>query len=116
VRPQGYSFHVVKFTEDGLAQAFQDVQQSNLWINGGYFVFRREIFDYLDEGEDLVTHAFARLMAEGQLVAYPYEGFWAPMDTLKERDALEAMLESGNAPWTVWERKTAPSDSLRKVS
>ncbi len=116
VRPQGYSFHLVKFGDDGLAQEFEDVQRSDLWINGGYFVFRREIFDYLGEGEDLVPHAFTRLMAEGQLLAYPYEGFWAPMDTLKERDALEAMLERGDAPWRVWENKTRPNRALRQVS
>jgi glucose-1-phosphate cytidylyltransferase len=57
------------------------------------------MFDYIEEGEDLVDGAFQRLVAEGKLVAYPYEGFWAPMDTLKDRQNLQALLDSGEAPW-----------------
>ena len=75
-----------------------------MWLNGGYFVFRREIFDYIREGEDLVDEPFQRLIAEQKLMAYPYEGFWAPMDTLKEKQHLDGLLESGQAPWARWER------------
>ena len=77
----------------------QDVTKADLWVNAGYFVFRKEIFDYIRPGEDLVEEPFHRLIEEGKLIAYPYEGFWAPMDTLKDKQVLETLLGSGNAPW-----------------
>ena len=94
-----YNFHVAQLGEGNRVVALEDVTRSDMWINGGYFVLRREIFDYIEEGEDLVDGAFQRLIEEGRLVAYPYDGFWAPMDTLKDRQNLEALLESGEAPW-----------------
>ena len=71
-------------------------------INGGYFVLRNEIFDYLDEGDDLVMDGCVRAAADGRMSAVPYDGFWAPMDTLKERSALETMYKSGISPWALW--------------
>ena len=73
-----------------------------MWINGGYFVLRQGIFDYLDEGEDLVMDACVRAARTGRLRAVRYDGFWAPMDTLKERASLETMHRSGISPWMVW--------------
>jgi glucose-1-phosphate cytidylyltransferase len=102
VKP-GYTFHIVRTGETGLVSALQDTIRSDLWINGGYFVFRKEIFDVIHEGEDLVEEPFERLIAAGKLFAHKYEGFWAPMDTLKDQQKLEAMLENGNGPWRVWE-------------
>ena len=106
-----YSFHVTKFDEDNTVREIVDVTKSDVWLNGGYFVFRREIFDYIREGEDLVEEPFRRLIAEGQLLAYPHEGFWAAMDTLKEKQHLEELFEMGRAPWVRWEqngRTTSP--------
>jgi glucose-1-phosphate cytidylyltransferase len=94
-----YQFHVVSLEEDNGVAEIRDVGDANLWINGGYFVFRREIFDYLRPGEDLVVDAFNRLIAEDKLIAYPYDGFWAPMDTLKDKQTLESLLETGDPPW-----------------
>ena len=71
-------------------------------VNGGYFVLRHEIFDYMREGEELVQEPFQRLAAEGKLVAYPYDGFWACMDTFKEKQLLEDMYSRGQPPWEVW--------------
>jgi glucose-1-phosphate cytidylyltransferase len=71
-------------------------------INGGFFVFRREIFDYIHEGEDLVLEPFDRLIAERQLLAYPFDGFWRNMDTFKDKQELEEMLLNGKTPWQVW--------------
>jgi glucose-1-phosphate cytidylyltransferase len=102
VRPN-YTFHVVELDGSPFVRGIQNVTTADLWINGGYFVFRQEIFDYIHEGEDLVVEPFKRLSAEEQLVSYRYEGFWAPMDTLKDKNVLEALLESGAAPWRVWE-------------
>jgi glucose-1-phosphate cytidylyltransferase len=70
-------------------------------INGGYFIFRREIFDYLQEGEDLVAEPFRRLIRARQLLGYPYDRFWC-MDTFKDHCELTALHESGHAPWAVW--------------
>jgi glucose-1-phosphate cytidylyltransferase len=106
VRPQ-YTFHVVTL-DDGerpLVRNVQDVTQADLWINGGYFIFRREIFDYIRPGEDLVFEPFHRLIDEEELVGYRYDGFWAPMDTLKDKHNLELMYETGRAPWRVWEKE-----------
>jgi glucose-1-phosphate cytidylyltransferase len=99
VRPT-YQFHVVSLDEGNGVREIHDVAAADLWINGGYFVFRREIFDHLRPGEDLVGDAFNRLIAEDKLLAYPYEGFWAPMDTLKDKQNLESLLESGDPPWS----------------
>ena len=75
-------------------------------INGGYFILRKEIFNYLNPGEDLVTDAFPRAALAGKFRAVRFDGFWAPMDTLKERAALEEMHRSGNRPWALWETST----------
>ena len=73
-------------------------------INGGYFVLRQDIFDYLNEGEDLVMDACVRAAKDGRMLAIPYDGFWAPMDTLKERTALEDIC-SGVSPWALWRER-----------
>ena len=99
-----YSFHVARMDPGDSVLEIKDVTKSDMWLNGGYFVFRREIFDYIREGEDLVDEPFQRLIAEQKLMAYPYEGFWAAMDTLKEKQHLDGLLESGQAPWARWER------------
>ena len=93
------NFHVVEFDPQNQVTAIEDVTRMDLWINAGYFVFRREILDYIGEGEDLVEQPFKRLVADGKLAAYPYDGFWAPMDTLKDKNVLETLVESGQTPW-----------------
>jgi glucose-1-phosphate cytidylyltransferase len=102
VRP-GQSFHVVATSDDGSVTGLQPVAQSDVWVNGGFFLFRKEIFDYLDPGEELVETPFARLIGEGRLFAHKYRGFWMPMDTFKEREILEAMYARGDAPWRMGE-------------
>jgi len=103
VAPQD-SFHVVHIQDDSRISAFTPVASMNMRINGGYFVLRQDIFDYLNEGEDLVMDACVRAAADGRMLAIRYDGFWAPMDTLKERSALEEMHRTGNRPWAVWSR------------
>jgi glucose-1-phosphate cytidylyltransferase len=87
------------------------------WVNGGYFVLRPEIFDYLREGEDLVEDAFMRLIPQRRLLAYPYKGYWSPADTVKERAHLEDMYHKGTCPWMIWDTERSGismhnSDSL----
>jgi glucose-1-phosphate cytidylyltransferase len=96
------TFHVVSVEDDGTVDGIEALSDSGVWINGGYFVFRREIFDHLRRGEDLVDGPFNRLIAQRQLVAYRYTGFWAAMDTFKDRQWLAEMFEVGKAPWELW--------------
>jgi glucose-1-phosphate cytidylyltransferase len=95
-----YNFHLATFDDRNQVESIRDVTTMDLWINGGYFVFRREIFDYIKPGEDLVEEPFRRLIADNKLMAYPNDGFWAPMDTLKDKNVLDGLFESGQAPWT----------------
>lgn len=101
IKPQE-SFHVVSLSGENRVDGFVPVADMDIRINGGYFVLRREIFDYLHEGEDLVMNACVAAAAAGRVQAYPYDGFWAPMDTLKERSVLEQLYQSGNCPWMPW--------------
>jgi glucose-1-phosphate cytidylyltransferase len=71
-------------------------------LNGGFFVLRNEVFDFMREGEELVEDPFRRLIAEGKLMAYRHDGFWACMDTFKERQELEDVFTRGKAPWAIW--------------
>lgn len=96
------SFHFAELEPDGVVQSINHVADCGRRINGGFFIFRREIFDYIEDGEDLVDGPFQRLVAKRELVAYPYDGFWACMDTFKEKQHLEDLLARGNAPWQVW--------------
>jgi glucose-1-phosphate cytidylyltransferase len=101
VRPR-YTFHVVRLGDDGLVTDISHIRESDTRINGGHFILRRSIFDYIGPGEDLVDAPFHRLMAEGSLIGYPYDGFWAPMDTLQDKQDLERLSEDGDPPWAVW--------------
>ena len=85
--------------DDGKVVAVEELSRSNLRINGGFFFFRKEIVDLIEPGHELVEETFARLIADGELVAYPYEGFFGVMDTIRDRQRLETMHESGQAPW-----------------
>ncbi|MEF2551241.1 sugar phosphate nucleotidyltransferase [Aurantimonas sp. A2-1-M11] len=98
VRPP-LTYHLVDMAEDGGVREFRSSDRSDIWINGGYFVMRPEIFDYMREGEELVLEPFARLIADNQLMAYKHEGFWRSMDTLRDWQVLEDMVEKGDMPW-----------------
>lgn len=96
------SFHVISLKGSGEVTSIRPVLESDLWINGGFFIFRRAIFDYMREGEELVYEPFQRLIAQEQLVAYRNPGFWACMDTLKEKRMFDEMVARGNMPWAIW--------------
>jgi glucose-1-phosphate cytidylyltransferase len=98
VRPV-FNAHVIEADADGVVRSIEDLQFANVWINGGFFVFRRDIFDHINPGEELVIEPFARLIEAGELLAFRYEGFWEPMDTIKDKQRLDALAESSNAPW-----------------
>jgi glucose-1-phosphate cytidylyltransferase len=113
VRPN-YSFHIVSMDERGIVDGVSDVMRSDVWINGGYFVMRSDVLDELRPREDLVEEPFRRLLAREQLLAQRHEGFWAPMDTLKDNQWLESLHESGRAPWQLWDpaRRTGLESDL----
>jgi glucose-1-phosphate cytidylyltransferase len=110
IKPQE-SFHVVSMNSEARVSGFIPVVDMDIRINGGYFVLRNQIFDYLNEGEDLVMNACVAAAAAGRVQAYPYDGFWAPMDTLKERAALEKLHQSDDCPWMPWRKGRAASGS-----
>jgi glucose-1-phosphate cytidylyltransferase len=112
VPPQD-SFHVVSVDIRSRVTSFVPVADMALRINGGYFVLRQGIFDYLNEGEDLVMDACVRAAADGRMIATRYDGFWAAMDTLKERSWLEDLYRSGKSPWAVWRDGLSNSDHFR---
>jgi glucose-1-phosphate cytidylyltransferase len=93
------TYHLADIAEDGRVREFRTSNTSDIWINGGYFLFRKEIFNYMREGEELVLEPFRRLIAEDKLMAYKYEGFWRSMDTLRDWQVLQDMVEKGNMPW-----------------
>jgi glucose-1-phosphate cytidylyltransferase len=96
-----FNFHLAEFGAENTVRRFRSSQQAEIWINGGYFIFRNKIFDYIREGEELVLEPFNRLIEGGHLMAYKYEGFWRAMDTLRDRQVLEEMVERGEMPWRV---------------
>jgi len=100
------SCHFVSLSPNGVVQAIEDVSQADLRINGGYFVFHRDIFKYMRDGEELLHEPFQRLLEQRQLIAYKYDGFWGCMDTFKDKQYLEELYTRGNAPWEVWKRST----------
>jgi glucose-1-phosphate cytidylyltransferase len=97
-----YSYHIVSSGENGIVEVIEPLSKSSIRINGGYFAFKKEIFDYIKPGEDLVEEPLQRLIKEGELVAYPYDGFWANMDTYKDKQLLDDIALKGNAPWEIW--------------
>jgi glucose-1-phosphate cytidylyltransferase len=102
------SFHLVSAQSDGRVNSISHVKELGMRINGGFFVLRREIFDWMRPGEELVQEPFQRLAAAGKLVSYNYDGFWACMDTFKDKQLLEDLYTRGQVPWEVWKRNGKP--------
>lgn len=98
VRPQA-SFHLVELGTAGRIKRVGPVTDAAMWQNGGFFAMRPEVFDVIRPGEDLVDQPFARLATTGRLLAYPWEGFWVPLDTQKDRQQLEDLHARGESPW-----------------
>jgi len=106
VRP-ALTYHLADICADGQVREFRTSDRSEIWINGGYFLLRKEIFDYMRPGEDLVLDPFQRLIEAGRLSAYKYDGFWRAMATLRDRQVLEDMIEQGKMPWRVRRRHSS---------
>jgi glucose-1-phosphate cytidylyltransferase len=109
--PPNLSYHIVQTGEGGVVREIREMTKSNLRINSGYFAFRKQIFEYISNGEELVKEPFQRLIAEKQLVAHEHQGFFLAMDTFKDRQQMEDLLSSGIAPWELWKKPGASSGS-----
>src|SRR5574338_72835 len=101
VKPRA-SFHLIEMEPGGVVTSVEHIGKSGARINGGFMVLRHDIFSYMRDGEELVEQPFRRLIEERMLVAYSHEGFWACMDTFKEKQDLDDVFSRGNAPWAVW--------------
>jgi glucose-1-phosphate cytidylyltransferase len=115
VRPN-LSCHYVSMNSGGLVQEIRTMGQSDILINGGYFVFKRSIFDYIKDGEELVQEPFGRLIEEKNLVGYPYDGFWKSMDTFKEKQELDELYSKGIAPWQLWKPQGSNGHAVNGVT
>jgi glucose-1-phosphate cytidylyltransferase len=111
IRPN-LSFHAVSGLPDGGVREIKPVRETDLRINTGFFMFRSEIFDYMCAGEELVEEPFQRLIAEDQLLAYPYDGFTASMDTFKDKQHFDELYAKGKAPWEVWQMDVTPTKGI----
>lgn len=98
------SFHSVQADATGTVLGFGQISDSDFWINGGFFCLKREIFDVIEEGDELVEAPFQRLIARKQLSSWRHAGFWQAMDTFKDKIQFDRMEAVGNCPWMVWKR------------
>jgi len=96
------SFHATQLSPDGLVTHIGPVSDRELLVNGGFFVFKREIFDYINEGEELVEKPFQRLIESRKLHAFRWDGFWRCMDTFKDKISFDRLEARRECPWMVW--------------
>jgi len=101
------TYHFVSIKNSGLVTQIGDIHHSNIRINGGFYVFRKEIFEYIKDGEELVHEPFQRLIRLRKLFAHRHNGFFASMDTFKDKQRLDDLHSHGNAPWEVWKTASA---------
>ncbi|MGC4033439.1 MAG: sugar phosphate nucleotidyltransferase [Tepidisphaeraceae bacterium] len=101
------SFHVIKTDTEGHVEKLLSCQTTDMYVNGGFFCFRQDIFDYIKWGEELVLEPFTRLAEQKKLLCHKYDGFWAAMDTFKEKQLLDDLYTAGQAPWELWDGRIA---------
>lgn len=103
-QPEG-RFGALDIQENGLVGRFvEKPKQSGAWINAGYFVCDHQVFDYITEGDPTIFERapLERLATDGELYTYQHDGFWRPMDTLRDKNTLEEIWKRGEAKWKVW--------------
>jgi glucose-1-phosphate cytidylyltransferase len=101
VRPNS-RFGSIEMEFDKRVTRFSEKPKSEQWINGGFFIFEPQIFNYLSVDSILETEPLEKLATDGQLMAYQHDGFWQPMDTYRESQELNALWDSNTAPWKTW--------------
>ncbi len=102
VQPSSSSLDTVQIDDDGSVRQIQGVKDANIWVNGGYFVLRKQVFRYIRPREELVYEPFRRMITEGRVWSKKYKGFWQCMDTFRDKQLLDEMEASGEAPWCLW--------------
>jgi glucose-1-phosphate cytidylyltransferase len=103
VRPPA-RFGDLVFDGDQVCEFAEKPQTGAGWINGGFFVFEREALDYIaGDCTALEREPLENLAADGQLVGFRHDGFWQPMDTLREKQLLDSLWAEGSAPWKIWQ-------------
>lgn len=100
--PTAQSFHGVQSDDDGIVTGFGPMRDSDFSINAGFFCLRQDIFDHMEEGDELVEKPFQRLIAQRKLSFFRYQGFWQSMDTFKDKLMFDSMDARGDCPWMVW--------------
>jgi glucose-1-phosphate cytidylyltransferase len=97
------NFGLLELDTRGAVTAFREKPRMTEWVNGGFFVFERAVFDYLSSDSVLEREPLERLAREGQLMAYRHSGFWACLDTYKDHVVLNQMWDAGQAEWRIWQ-------------
>jgi glucose-1-phosphate cytidylyltransferase len=108
------SFDIVNTGPAGMVTEVCELRQSDIWINGGFFAFRNEIFRHIRPGDELVRAPFQRLIEKQALLAYKYTGFWQCMDTFKDKQRLEDMNQD-DAPWKVWNHLSSATSDHEEI-
>ena len=103
-------FHYVSATKDNYVKNICQLNKTPLRINGGFFIFKKQIFDYIKPGEDLVNEPFQRLIKKRELIAYRYDGFWASLDTYKDKQRLDELALKNSSFWEIWNHKSTSGD------
>ena len=107
-------FHYVSTTKDNYVNGIRQLNQTPLRINGGFFVFKNQIFDYINPGEDLVNEPFRRLIKKKELLAYKHDGFWASLDTYKDKQRLDELASKNASTWEIWNHHSQKTDGEAK--
>ena len=105
VQPEG-RFGAIVFNENGEVTSFAEKPKGDgAWINAGFFVCEPKVFDYITEGDTTIFERspLENLAKDGELYTYHHDGFWKCMDTLRDKQQLQAMCDEGNAPWISWD-------------
>lgn len=112
VQPRSSSLDTVQIRNDGTVQAIKSMKDANIWVNGGYFVLRKEIFRYIQHGEELIYEPFQRLIDEGKVSSHRHDGFWQCMDTFRDKQILDELEASGKPPWCLWKNGNSGAGDL----
>jgi glucose-1-phosphate cytidylyltransferase len=102
VQPRTSSLDAVNLAEDGCVRDIKTMKDSGMWVNGGYFILRKEVFRYINPGEELIYQPFQRMISENKVWSQRYPGFWQCMDTFRDKQILDELEASGSAPWCLW--------------
>ena len=94
----------IKIGKNNIVEDFMEKDKDNqAWVNAGFAIYEPEIFSYLkDEMQQLEYGPYIKLSEKKQMAAYKHEGFWYPMDTMRDHDVLENYWKNGQAPWKIW--------------